>query len=98
MCSLATLHTVVHAMLRQSLVAAADGIPIVVRLLNAKDFEPGPFNLGRFGPVIATIAVLWVGFITVRALSLDSYHSCRVTPHFCCLPEICMSSFDAYQL
>lgn len=37
-----------------------------MRLLNAKDFEPGPFNLGRFGPFIATIAILWVCFITVR--------------------------------
>ncbi len=66
----------------QGLGAAADGIPIAVRLLNAKDFQPGPFSLGRFGPVIATIAVLWVGFITVRFISLVC---CRFAPHEFCI-------------
>jgi hypothetical protein len=71
----------------------ADGIPIAIRLLNVKEFEPGPFNLGRAGPVIATIACLWVGFITVRMfvtcvnissvcetsfLSQDALHSCNM--------------------
>ncbi|KAK9918140.1 hypothetical protein WJX75_001594 [Coccomyxa subellipsoidea] len=40
-------------------------IPIAVRLFNAKDFQPGPFNLGWLGPIIATIAILWVSFITI---------------------------------
>lgn len=43
----------------------ADGIPILMRLINGKRFEPGPFNLGRFGPYLGTLAVLWVAFITV---------------------------------
>lgn len=41
------------------------GIPILMRLINHKDFEPGPFNLGMFGPLIGTIACLWVAFLTV---------------------------------
>ncbi|CAL5228608.1 g11771 [Coccomyxa viridis] len=28
------------------------GIPILMRLINHKDFEPGPFNLGKFGPIM----------------------------------------------
>ena len=41
------------------------GAPVLIRLLNAKDFQPGPFSMGRAGPVVATIAVCWVGFCTV---------------------------------
>ena len=37
-----------------------------MRLINGKRFEPGPFNLGRYGPVIGSVAVMWVIFITVR--------------------------------
>ncbi len=44
----------------------ADAIPIFIRLLNNKSFEPGPFNLGMAGIVISWIAVIWVCFITVR--------------------------------
>ncbi|BDA43078.1 Amino-acid permease BAT1 [Coccomyxa sp. Obi] len=40
-------------------------IPIFIRLLNNKAFEPGPFNLGMAGIVISWIAVIWVCFITV---------------------------------
>ena len=36
-----------------------------MRLINGKHFEPGPFNLGRFGPYLGSLAVLWVVFITV---------------------------------
>ena len=48
----------------------ADGIPILMRLINGKRFEPGPFTLGRFGPFLGSLAVLWVVFITVRIPSL----------------------------
>ena len=54
----------------------ADGIPILMRLINGKRFEPGPFNLGRFGPYLGSLAVLWVIFITVCTPSL---------PLICCL-------------
>ena len=53
----------------------ADGIPILMRLINHKDFEPGPFNLGKFGPLIGTIACLWVAFLTV---SVSDHASCNV--------------------
>ncbi len=36
-----------------------------MRLINHKDFEPGPFNLGKFGPIVGIIACLWITFITV---------------------------------
>lgn len=45
----------------------ADAIPIFIRLINNKNFEPGPFCLGALGVVISWIAVIWVCFITVRA-------------------------------
>ncbi|KAK9915256.1 hypothetical protein WJX75_006770 [Coccomyxa subellipsoidea] len=40
-------------------------IPIFIRLINNKNFEPGPFCLGALGVVISWIAVIWVCFITV---------------------------------
>ena len=42
----------------------ADAIPICIRLLNNKEFQPGPFYLGSLGLVIGWIAVAWVVFIT----------------------------------
>ena len=42
----------------------ADAIPICIRLLNNKNFQPGPFYLGTAGIVIGWIAVGWVTFIT----------------------------------
>ena len=48
-------------------VRPADGIPIAVRLLNNKRFEPGPFYLGKAGIIIGWIAVAWIITITVRA-------------------------------
>ena len=44
--------------------AAADAIPIAIRLLNNKQFQPGPFHLGSIGIVIGWIAVGWVCLIT----------------------------------
>lgn len=40
-------------------------LPILGGLLWPRYFHKGPFNLGRFSPYIATIACLWVGFITI---------------------------------
>ncbi len=45
-----------------------------MRLINGKRFEPGPFNLGRFGPYLGSLAVLWVIFITVCTPSLRIIH------------------------
>ena len=42
----------------------ADAIPICIRLLNNKNFQPGPFYLGTAGIVIGWIAVGWVTLIT----------------------------------
>jgi len=39
-------------------------IPVFLRLRNP-DFTPGPWNLGRWSPVVGWAAVAWVAFITV---------------------------------
>jgi amino acid permease (GABA permease) len=38
--------------------------PVLLRRLN-QDFVPGPWNLGRWSPVVGWVAVIWVGFIVV---------------------------------
>jgi amino acid permease (GABA permease) len=35
-------------------------IPIFLRLRRGDDFEPGPWNLGRWGKPVAAVAVVWV--------------------------------------
>ena len=67
----------------------ADGIPILMRLINGKRFERGPFNLGRYSPYIGTAAVLWVVLITVSLeLSHDALtvlaHAHPPAAHVCC--------------
>lgn len=44
----------------------AYALPIFFRVtLARKSFTPGPFNLGRFGVLVGSIAVLWVATISV---------------------------------
>ena len=44
----------------------ADGIPILIGLVNHRAIAKGPFNLGPvMSPVIASVACLWICFITV---------------------------------
>ncbi len=50
--------------MRRCDLCCADAIPICIRLLNNKEFQPGPFYLGKAGIVIGWIAVGWVTFIT----------------------------------
>ena len=38
--------------------------PVLLRRLNP-DFVPGPWNLGRWSPLVGWVAVIWVGFIAV---------------------------------
>ncbi len=38
--------------------------PVLLRRLN-KDFVPGPWNLGRWSPIIGWIAIVWVVFICI---------------------------------
>jgi amino acid transporter len=40
-------------------------LPTFLRLRQGDDFEPGPWNLGRWSRPIGAIAVVWVVFITV---------------------------------
>jgi amino acid permease (GABA permease) len=39
-------------------------IPVLLRRLNP-EFRPGPWNLGRFSPVVGWVAVVWVAVICV---------------------------------
>ena len=41
------------------------GLPILIGLLNPQGFVHGPFNLGWFSRINATIATLWICFITI---------------------------------
>lgn len=40
-------------------------IPVLLRRLQGKAFQTGPFSLGRWSPIIGWIAVVWVVFITI---------------------------------
>ncbi len=40
-------------------------LPTFLRLRQGDGFERGPWHLGRWSPLIGTVAVLWVAFITV---------------------------------
>lgn len=44
------------------------GIPIVLRLFYSSHFQRGPFHLGLFSLPCATIAVVWICFITIVLL------------------------------
>lgn len=39
--------------------------PVLLRRLQGKDFEPGPWHLGKWSPLIGWIAVVWVIFICI---------------------------------
>lgn len=41
------------------------GIPICLTLVYPRNLKLGPFNLGRYSKYIATVAILWICFITV---------------------------------
>ena len=40
-------------------------LPTFLRLRQGDEFQPGPWNLGRWSKPVGTIAVAWVAFITV---------------------------------
>ena len=42
----------------------AYGVPIFLRL-RLDDFEPGPWNLGRYGKPVAAVAVVWIALSSV---------------------------------
>ncbi|MCA6091256.1 amino acid permease [Streptomyces sp. SCA3-4] len=54
-------------------ITPAYAIPIYLRLRHRRAFRPGPWTLGRRGPLIGGIAVLWVAFVTVLFLLPQSY-------------------------
>ncbi|MFZ3475993.1 amino acid permease, partial [Streptomyces sp. 2.9] len=46
-------------------ITPAYAIPIYLRIRNRHRFQPGPWNLGRWGVPVGAIAVAWVVFVTV---------------------------------
>ncbi|MFF0201848.1 amino acid permease [Streptomyces sp. NPDC005017] len=46
-------------------ITPAYAIPIFLRVKNRHRFRPGPWNLGSWGVMVGTIAVIWVMFVTV---------------------------------
>jgi len=51
-------------------------IPVFLRLRN-RDFQPGPWNLGRWSKPIGWVAVLWVCFISIVFFLRRSTPGCR---------------------
>jgi amino acid permease (GABA permease) len=43
----------------------AYGLPILLRRLAGSSFQPGPWQLGQWSPVVGWIAVIWIAFIAV---------------------------------
>src|SRR5205823_5127466 len=61
-------------------------IPSFLRLRAGDLFEPGPWNLGKWGKPVAAISVVWVGLITVLLMlptgspvTLANFHSPPIT-------------------
>ena len=48
----------------------ADAVPIMLRLIFHKNFNPGPFKLGRAQPLINVIAISWLTFCVVSGAAL----------------------------
>jgi len=40
-------------------------IPTLLRRLAGDSFTPGPWNLGRWSPLVGWIGIIWVGIITI---------------------------------
>jgi amino acid transporter len=49
------------------------GIPIFLRLRLGSDFTPGPWSLGKRGPLVATIAVVWIVLSSVLFMLPQMY-------------------------
>ncbi len=47
-------------------------IPVLLRRLAGPRFVPGPWNLGRWSPIVGWIAVVWVAFIAVMFMLPES--------------------------
>ncbi len=59
----------------------ADGIPILVRVIEHRNFHPGPFQLGRWHLPINLAAICWVVVSSVRPPS-------KLLPPLSCLDDV----------
>ncbi|GAA2118086.1 amino acid permease [Kitasatospora saccharophila] len=51
----------------------AYAVPVYLRLRRGGRFRPGPWNLGRRGPLVGWIAVVWVALVSVVVCLPQSY-------------------------
>ncbi|GAQ79259.1 amino acid transporter protein [Klebsormidium nitens] len=51
----------------------AYGIPIFLKQLFPHNFHPGPFNLGRFSPIVGWVAIIYIVFMVV-VFCLPTYY------------------------
>jgi amino acid transporter len=56
-------------------------IPVFLRRINPSAFHPGPWKLGKWGPVFGWVAIVWVVFIcilfmlpTVKPINADTFN------------------------
>ncbi|HEV2014522.1 MAG TPA: amino acid permease [Candidatus Dormibacteraeota bacterium] len=47
-------------------------IPVLLALIYPNRWKPGPWNLGRYWPIVAWVAIIWVAFISI-VLMLPEY-------------------------
>lgn len=48
----------------------ADCVPILMRILFAHNFQPGPFNMSRMQPYLNILTFVWIIFSVVRPPSV----------------------------
>ncbi|CAO3632003.1 unnamed protein product [Mucor hiemalis] len=60
-------------------------VPIVAKIINRKQFVPGPLHLGRFSEPIGIVAVLWICIITVLFVLPPVYPIEAVSMNYACL-------------
>ncbi|KAI8074555.1 amino acid/polyamine transporter I [Gongronella butleri] len=67
------------------------GIPILCKLLNQKQFKRGPLHLGRFSPIVGSIALLWIAFITILFVLPPVNPVTPVSMNYACLAIGCVT-------
>lgn len=60
-------------------------VPIVAKIINRKQFVPGPLHLGRFSEPVGIVAVLWICIITVLFVLPPVYPIEAVSMNYACL-------------
>ncbi|ORX49915.1 amino acid transporter [Hesseltinella vesiculosa] len=67
------------------------GVPILCKLLNQKQFRPGPLHLGKFSPIVGSIALIWILFITILFVLPPVNPVDAVSMNYACLAVGCVT-------